>query len=211
MKSSVTWTVVALFAAAGLLAPAAVLGQSREGARHFGGSGRHGGGFGRGHFGGDHDRRHVGTSFSFWVGPGWDPWWWGPFGYPYYYPYSYRYSYPYYYPYYAEPPVVVEPPAQEEEAPAPQQETYSWYYCQDPAGYYPYVRECPSGWTKVAPSPQTESAPAEGSQTPPASSPGNPPPEYFWYYCEDPPGYYPYVRDCPRGWREVAPQPAPAR
>lgn len=25
-----------------------------------------------------------------------------------------------------------------------------WYACKRPAGYYPYVRECPSGWEKVA-------------------------------------------------------------
>jgi hypothetical protein len=27
-----------------------------------------------------------------------------------------------------------------------------WYYCQNPQGYYPYVKQCPSGWTKVPPS-----------------------------------------------------------
>jgi len=28
-----------------------------------------------------------------------------------------------------------------------------------------------------------------------------------WYYCEASKAYYPYVRDCPAGWRPVAPQP----
>lgn len=28
-----------------------------------------------------------------------------------------------------------------------------WYACKRPAGYYPYVRECPSGWEKVAATP----------------------------------------------------------
>ena len=28
---------------------------------------------------------------------------------------------------------------------------YYWYYCQDPAGYYPYVPVCPTGWILVAP------------------------------------------------------------
>ncbi|MCX7183028.1 MAG: hypothetical protein NTY92_03645 [Nitrosospira sp.] len=28
-----------------------------------------------------------------------------------------------------------------------------WYYCQDPAGYYPYIRECPNGWLPVSPQP----------------------------------------------------------
>ena len=28
-----------------------------------------------------------------------------------------------------------------------------WYACKKPAGYYPYVKECPSGWEKVSPTP----------------------------------------------------------
>lgn len=27
----------------------------------------------------------------------------------------------------------------------------SWYYCQRPQGYYPYVRECHTGWIPVPP------------------------------------------------------------
>lgn len=30
---------------------------------------------------------------------------------------------------------------------------YWWYACKNPAGYYPYVRECPSGWEKIPPAP----------------------------------------------------------
>ncbi|MDR2188269.1 MAG: hypothetical protein LBE62_09500 [Azonexus sp.] len=26
-----------------------------------------------------------------------------------------------------------------------------WYYCRDPAGYYPYVSECQGNWLKVLP------------------------------------------------------------
>lgn len=29
----------------------------------------------------------------------------------------------------------------------------------------------------------------------------------YWYYCRDPDGYYPYVKTCPGGWLQVAPQP----
>jgi hypothetical protein len=29
-----------------------------------------------------------------------------------------------------------------------------WYYCDATKGYYPYVKECPTGWQKVAPRPQ---------------------------------------------------------
>jgi hypothetical protein len=32
-----------------------------------------------------------------------------------------------------------------------QQPTSYWYYCQDPAGYYPYVQSCPTPWMKVLP------------------------------------------------------------
>ena len=77
---------------------------------------------------------NVHFSGSVWIGPIGGPWW-GP-----------AYSY-YANPYYVTPPVVVQ---QKESQPA---ETGYWYYCQDPKGYYPYVKECPNGWLKVAPSP----------------------------------------------------------
>ena len=88
----------------------------------------------------------------------------GPY-HPYYHPY---YPYPYYgygpyYPYYpyAPPAVVVQqPPAtyveqpQASVAPAvPTQAANSWYHCDKPDGYYPYIKECPGGWKAVTPSP----------------------------------------------------------
>jgi hypothetical protein len=30
---------------------------------------------------------------------------------------------------------------------------------------------------------------------------------YYWHYCRDPKGYYPYVTNCPGGWLRVLPQP----
>jgi hypothetical protein len=33
----------------------------------------------------------------------------------------------------------------------------------------------------------------------------------YWYYCEASRGYYPYVKDCPGGWRAVPPAPPPAQ
>lgn len=30
---------------------------------------------------------------------------------------------------------------------------------------------------------------------------------YYWYYCKDLQGYYPYVKSCPGGWIEVEPKP----
>jgi len=33
----------------------------------------------------------------------------------------------------------------------------------------------------------------------------------YWYYCETSRGYYPYVKECPGGWKAVPPAPPPAR
>jgi hypothetical protein len=73
------------------------------------------------------------------------------------YPY-YGYA-PYYYGYppppivYAPPPVVYSPPPPVVVVPpAPtyvQQPEQSWYYCDNPKGYYPYVQDCRSGWHQV--------------------------------------------------------------
>ena len=60
-------------------------------------------------------------------------------------------------PYVYAPPVVVAAPPVVVAAPAPPVYTQSaqyWYYCQNPAGYYPSVPQCPSGWLQVAPQPQ---------------------------------------------------------
>lgn len=72
-----------------------------------------------------------------WIGPVWP--WWGP---PYY-------PYPYYY---SDPPVVMQqqPPVYDEQQ-APQEQQYYWYFCPDSKTYYPYVKQCPSGWLKVVP------------------------------------------------------------
>jgi len=32
-----------------------------------------------------------------------------------------------------------------------QPEDNYWYYCRDPEGFYPYVRNCADGWMKVVP------------------------------------------------------------
>ncbi|MDD2761640.1 MAG: hypothetical protein PHH11_15275 [Methylomonas sp.] len=91
---------------------------------------------------GSFHRHHSHPGFSFY------------FGLPLYSrPY---YSYPYY-PYY--PPSIVtvptEPPVYIERTPPQtvQPQPGYWYYCSNPEGYYPYVRECPSGWRQVDPIP----------------------------------------------------------
>ena len=93
------------------------------------------------HHGGFHGHRGFFGPRVF-VGPRF----YGPGFYPYY---GYAYPYPYYdYP----PPVVVTPPPTDyvQRAPSTPVSGY-WHYCQDPAGYYPTVAACPSGWIQVAP------------------------------------------------------------
>jgi hypothetical protein len=82
----------------------------------------------------EHGRVH----FGFYLGAPWD--WPG-----YYYPP------PYYYP-----PVVTVPAAPpvyiERDSEVPK--SNYWYYCAAAKSYYPYVKECPGGWQKVAPQPE---------------------------------------------------------
>jgi hypothetical protein len=33
----------------------------------------------------------------------------------------------------------------------------------------------------------------------------------YWYYCQNPQGYYPYIQQCPGGWMQVVPPTAPPR
>ena len=60
---------------------------------------------------------------------------------------------PYPYPYHSPAVVVESPPVYVE--PQPAAPVY-WYYCQNPKGYYPYVSQCPGGWTPVAPTPPAQ-------------------------------------------------------
>lgn len=87
-------------------------------------------------------RSYRGASFGLFVGA---PLLW-PWPQPYYSPY---------------PPAIVTvqapPPTlyieRDYEEPAPVREQNYWHYCERSEGYYPYVRECPGGWLRVAPTP----------------------------------------------------------
>jgi hypothetical protein len=194
MMNKTGWKVSAALAIVALLALSAAPAQGRDGLRRFGSFGGHRGFRSHGGF-----RTSIGIS----IAPFWYPWLWSV---PVYRGPGYYDSYDYYQP----PPVMTQPPrVYEQQVPAPQGGQAYWYYCQDPPGYYPYVSQCPGGWTKTAPSPETAQPPAAEPQAPRASSePGPVPEEYRWYRCEDPPGYYPYIQECPGGWTEVAPAPA---
>jgi hypothetical protein len=50
------------------------------------------------------------------------------------------------------------------------------------------------------------SAPPRTVQAPPVYIEQSPAPTH-WHYCEDPPGYYPSVQQCPTEWLRVLPQP----
>lgn len=96
----------------------------------------------RGHFHG-HGHPHGHVRFGVTI----DPFW----GWPWYYP-------PYYYPpvyppldtVLSTPPVYVEQGSVPDASAAPGN---YWYYCSDARSYYPYVKECPGGWQRVAPQP----------------------------------------------------------
>lgn len=31
--------------------------------------------------------------------------------------------------------------------------------------------------------------------------------DYYWYHCDKPDAYYPYIKECPGGWKKVTPTP----
>ncbi|NEX63041.1 hypothetical protein [Noviherbaspirillum galbum] len=81
-----------------------------------------------------------------------------------------------------------------------------WYYPQPAYPVYPstvivqesapvYIQRAPDGMEGQPPS-----APAPMASSP---APG------VWYFCAKPEGYYPYVKQCPGGWRQVPAQPSP--
>jgi len=81
----------------------------------------------------------------------------GFYGYGGYYGYG-LYDYPFYY----SPAVVLAPPStlpvfiQQEQPQTVQPQANYWHYCQNPEGYYPYVRNCPGGWQQIAPQPPAQ-------------------------------------------------------
>ena len=75
------------------------------------------------------------------------PAYWGAFPYPYFAPY------PAYYPYATFPYPASDPEYYVQQTPneAPPAQTDYWYYCTEPAGYYPYVQKCSRPWMQVIP------------------------------------------------------------
>ena len=67
---------------------------------------------------------------------------------------------------------------------------YHWYFV-DP--WYPY-------WQ---PWPPREVIVIDRDRAEPEAVPSGPPPPAYWYRCDDPSGYYPYVNECAGGWKAV--------
>jgi hypothetical protein len=65
------------------------------------------------------------------------------------------------------------------------------YYYYPPAYYPPAYYDAPAYYPPATEYVAPQPAPAAAS----------------WYYCPSAGGYYPYVRECPGGWQQVAPQP----
>lgn len=88
-------------------------------------------------------RAHIGLHFGI-------PLAWPFLGYPY------PYSYP---PYPSQVVVVPSGPTtyiEQSRVETTPMTTGFWYYCAGAGAYYPYVRECPAGWQRVAPQPPGE-------------------------------------------------------
>jgi hypothetical protein len=107
----------------------------------FHGGAFHGGGFGGFHGGALHNGFHHGFRNGGFHGRGFRGFrggFLGGLGCPYYsYPYEWQYPYGWdYYPSYGYDPGQYET-------------SRNWYYCSDPAGYYPYVTQCTTSWQAV--------------------------------------------------------------
>jgi hypothetical protein len=82
--------------------------------------GRHGG------------RVHLGFHFGFPIG--------------WYHPWHYYPAPAYYYPAIVHPPA---PPVYVERSDVVPEGPGTWYFCREANSYYPYVKQCPGGWTRV--------------------------------------------------------------
>jgi hypothetical protein len=112
-------------------------GDGGHGGGHFGGGWHHGGGgWGHGGYYGGYGLGMFGLGYGL--------------GYYGGYPYGGYYDYP-------STAVVVPqtPPTYIQQTPTASQQYQSgyWYYCSNPKGFYPYVKECLTSWQQVEPRP----------------------------------------------------------
>ena len=55
----------------------------------------------------------------------------------------------------------------------------------------------------AAPPVTVQQAPVYLQPAPPVEEP------QYWYYCQNPQGYYPYIQQCSKGWMKVVPPTTP--
>lgn len=79
----------------------------------------------------------------------------------------------------------------------------AWGWPYYPPGYY-----APNYYPAYPPTVIIQSPPVYIEQgaaaAAPAEATGN-----YWYYCNSPQGYYPYIKECLAGWQKVVPQIPP--
>jgi hypothetical protein len=117
----------------------------------------------------------LGVGLGLGYGAGWawtlgSPWYWGwpavAYGVPAYYPYGTLAP--------GYPALVLDedlsylqqPQAEVIAAQAPRSAASSWYYCTEPAGYYPYVQQCARPWIAVQPNAVPPAGSAPGAPAP---------------------------------------------
>ena len=79
----------------------------------------------------------------------------------------------------------------------------TWFFYDNPI--YPYPDYASDYYYEDDYGPDYGSAP-DDQYAPPGTEGG-----YSWYYCNNPPGYYPYVQQCRGPWRAVDPTPPGAQ
>lgn len=75
-------------------------------------------------------------------------------------------------------------------------------YYASPFYYYPYPY-----YPRVVEVPVEPPVYIERGDTPSADQQA--PENYYWYHCDKPSGYYPYIQQCPGGWQKIVPMPPP--
>ena len=131
-KSRIQKLAIACIAACAVLGGIGAANAQMHDGSHAGGGGVHNGGASHdgGFHGGGGNHQRGGFHGRVFIGP---PIIFAPGYYPYGYSYPYGVSpYGYSYPY------------------SDDSSSYQWY-CPNPAGYYPDVQSCPSGWLQVIP------------------------------------------------------------
>jgi len=81
------------------------------------------------------------------------------------------------------------------------------YYAYPPQYYsYPYPYPYPY-YPPVMVAPQSPPVYIERESEPQPIPQASAPQENYWYHCNKPEGYYPYIKECPGGWQKVVPEP----